>query len=159
MSVNKSNELIQKASHDLNSIQLKFWYKVVDLIQKVIPQNKIHKIKNASDQAKINEYKALVNFILDKISYSQKSKVRYLKYWEPERTRTNSNTSYTESVSSSYSSNKKDLSYLPWVLGIVTGIIGGAIGKFGGFVIGAIIGAIIGNLIKNNQEKKWKQKF
>jgi len=154
MSVNKSNELIQKASHDLNSIQLKFWYKVVDLIQKVIPQNKIHKIKNASDQAKINEYKALVNFILDKISYSQKSKVRYLKYWEPERTRTNSNTSYTESVSSSYSSNKKDLSYLPWVLGIVTGIIGGAIGKFGGFVIGAIIGAIIGNLIKNNQEKK-----
>jgi len=32
MSANKSNELIQRASHDLDSIQLKFWYKVVDMI-------------------------------------------------------------------------------------------------------------------------------
>ena len=32
MSTNKSNELIQRASHNLDSIQLKFWNKVVDQI-------------------------------------------------------------------------------------------------------------------------------
>jgi vacuolar-type H+-ATPase subunit F/Vma7 len=92
----KVNELID------NSID---WYKVIDLIQKVIPQNKIHKIKNAGDQAKINEYKTLVNFILDKISLFQKSKVSYLKYWEPVRTKTNSTTSSTTTNYSHTSSN------------------------------------------------------
>ena len=45
---------------------------------------------------------------------------------------------------------RKELSYLPWVIGIGAGIIGALIGEGSGFIVGAIIGAIIGNLIKNN---------
>jgi hypothetical protein len=58
------------------------WNKVVELIQKVILPKNIDKIKNIKNQNKLKEYKSLVNFIMSKLNYSQKSKVKYICYWE-----------------------------------------------------------------------------
>ncbi|GHV31151.1 hypothetical protein FACS1894177_05080 [Bacteroidia bacterium] len=69
---NKVNESIE------NSID---WNKVVELIQKVITSKNVDKIKNAANAAKIDEYKRLVDFVFEKLSRSQKSKVSYLDWW------------------------------------------------------------------------------
>lgn len=69
----KVNQMIEKS---LN------WDKVIELIQKVIPQRNIEKIKNVKNQAKLNEYKSLVAFVMSKLTYLQKNKVRYISYWE-----------------------------------------------------------------------------
>ena len=58
------------------------WDKVVELIQRVIPQKNIEKIKNINNPTSQNEYKSLVNFVMSKLNYSQKNKVRYISYWE-----------------------------------------------------------------------------
>lgn len=59
------------------------WDKVVELIQNVIPRRNIEKIKSAQNTTKIREFKELVEFIFDKLSYSNKSRIQYLKYWQP----------------------------------------------------------------------------
>jgi hypothetical protein len=136
------------------------WDKVIELIHEVIPSKNIKKIKNIQNDSKLKQYKELVEFILDKMSYSNKNRVKYLAYWKAGKSSTSSRTSTSTSSGSYsgshslYSSNKKDLSYLPWVIGIGAGIVGAIIGGGdggSGFVVGAIIGAIIGNVIKNNQ--------
>lgn len=58
------------------------WDKVVSLIQEVIPQKNVDRIKNVNNQIKINEYKSLASFVMTKLSYLQKNKVRYICYWE-----------------------------------------------------------------------------
>ncbi len=58
------------------------WDKVVELIQRVIPPQNIDKIKNVKNQTTLNEYKSLVTFVMSKLSYLQKNKVRYISYWE-----------------------------------------------------------------------------
>jgi len=58
------------------------WDKVVELIQQVIPPHNIDKIKNVKNQTTLNQYKSLVTFVVSKLSYFQKSKVRYISYWE-----------------------------------------------------------------------------
>lgn len=60
------------------------WDKVVELIQRVIPPQNIDKIKNIDNLTKLNEYKSLVTFVMSKLSYLQKNKVRYISYWEPQ---------------------------------------------------------------------------
>jgi hypothetical protein len=62
------------------------WNKAVELTQKVIPNKNINKIQTINNLTKINEYKTLVNFLFSKLSYSQKSKVNYLKYWQTTNT-------------------------------------------------------------------------
>ena len=57
------------------------WDKVVELIHKVIPQENIEKIINVRDQATQNNYKDLVNFVMSKLNYLQKNKVKYIVYW------------------------------------------------------------------------------
>lgn len=144
----KVNELIR------NSLD---WDKVVELILKVIPNRNIEKIKNIQNDSKLRVFKGLVDFILEKMSYSNKNRVKYLCYWKTiqpstsSKTTTSTSSGSSSSSQTSYSSDKKDLSYLPWVIGIGGGILGAIIGGGGGFVVGAIIGAIVGNLIKNNQ--------
>jgi len=144
----KVNELIR------NSLD---WDKVIELILEVIPNRNIEKIKNIQNDSKLRVFKGLVDFILDKMSYSNKNRVKYLCYWKTiqpstsSRTTTSTSSGSSSSSQTSYSSDKKDLSYLPWVIGIGGGILGAIIGGGGGFVVGAIIGAIVGNLIKNNQ--------
>jgi hypothetical protein len=58
------------------------WDKVVELIQNVIPTQNIDKIKNVNNQTTLNQYKSLVVFVMSKLNYSQKNKVRYISYWE-----------------------------------------------------------------------------
>jgi hypothetical protein len=58
------------------------WDKVVELIRQVIPPQNIEKIKNINNASKLNEYKSLVTFVISKLSYMQKNKVRYICYWE-----------------------------------------------------------------------------
>ncbi|MBK8680657.1 MAG: hypothetical protein IPN31_01850 [Bacteroidetes bacterium] len=58
------------------------WDKVVELIQNVIPIQNIDKIKNVNNQTTLNQYKSLVVFVMSKLNYSQKNKVRYISYWE-----------------------------------------------------------------------------
>lgn len=58
------------------------WDKVVSLIQEVIPQKNVDKIKNTQNAAKVTEYKNLVDFVISKLSYSGKSKVQYICYWK-----------------------------------------------------------------------------
>ncbi|MBN8707337.1 MAG: hypothetical protein J0L62_15805 [Bacteroidetes bacterium] len=58
------------------------WNKVVSLIQEVIPPENVDKIKNINNQNKINEYIDLVIFLMEKLSYLQKNKIKYICYWE-----------------------------------------------------------------------------
>lgn len=58
------------------------WDKVIELIQNVIPPQNIDKIKNVKNQTALNQYKSLVTFVMSKLSYFQKNKVRYISYWE-----------------------------------------------------------------------------
>jgi hypothetical protein len=89
------------------------WDKVTELILKVIPAKNIIKIKNHQNASKINEYKKLVEFIIDKINYSYKSQVQYLQYWKPERT-----------SSTTYSSESEGIpEWLKWVGGVILFII------------------------------------
>jgi len=69
----KVNEMIE------NSLD---WDKVVSLIQEVIPQKNVDKIKNINNQTKINEYRNLVTFVMNKLSYLRKNKIKYICYWE-----------------------------------------------------------------------------
>lgn len=58
------------------------WNKVVELIRETIPLRSVEKIKNSNKEIKITEYKSLVDFILEKLNYSQKNQVKYLCYWK-----------------------------------------------------------------------------
>lgn len=62
------------------------WDKVTEVIREAIPSNNIDKIKRASNTTKVSEYKSLVNFLLSKISYSYKSRIAYINYWETPKT-------------------------------------------------------------------------
>jgi len=95
------------------------WSKVVELIQQTIPTQNVEKIKNINNPAKVNEYKSLVNFLLDKMSYRYIDKVKYICYWETARAATSSsNTSTTSS-----SSEDGFPTWLKWVIGIIVFII------------------------------------
>ena len=64
------------------------WDKVVELIREEIPTKNIDKIKNVENTTKVNKYKVLVDFLMDKLSYSQKNKVQYICYWKTVSTTT-----------------------------------------------------------------------
>lgn len=68
----KVNELIR------NSLD---WDKITELIHEIIPSRNIEKIKNIQNVSKLKQFKELVDFILDKMNYSNKNKVKYLAYW------------------------------------------------------------------------------
>ncbi len=69
----KVNEMIE------NSLD---WNKVVELILKVIPEKNVEKIRNGTDSAKVNRYKGLVDFLLSKLSYNNKNRIKYICYWK-----------------------------------------------------------------------------
>ena len=58
------------------------WNKVVELIKRVIPPQNIDKIKCNNNPTKLNEYKNLVEFVMSKLNYLQKNKVKYIVYWK-----------------------------------------------------------------------------
>jgi hypothetical protein len=129
------------------------WDKVTEVIREAIPQQNIEKIKRASNTNKVNEYKSLVNFLMSKISYSYKSRLAYISYWETPKTTTTSNTSSTTSrttTSSSSSNSPKGFDFKEnawWILGGLGALIGLIVYPGWGIVIGAIVGLIITGII------------
>lgn len=86
------------------------WNKVIELVQLLIPRENITKIKAHTDANRIKQYKDLVAFLFSKLSYSQRSQVIYLKYWETSSrigtASTSSTTTRTTSASSSTTSTQ-----------------------------------------------------
>lgn len=114
----KVNQMIE------NSIN---WDKAIELVQEVVPRNHIEKIKNVKNQANLNEYKSLVNFLLSKLSYSNQNKVSYLRFWEAPRTTTSSSTSSTTTRTTTSSSSQSDWKFsevFPWAVAVIAIIIG-----------------------------------
>jgi hypothetical protein len=101
----KVNEMIE------NSIA---WEKVADLIKQTIPPRNVDKIKAVKNQAKINEYKSLVVFLMGKLGSWKKREIKYLEYWsidvvgstKPLTPNTSTNT-YKPETNPSNNSNKK----------------------------------------------------
>ena len=60
------------------------WDKIAELIKSEITSDDIEAIKNCPDEDKIAQYKDLVTFLFSKLPSNEKSKLRYLKYWETE---------------------------------------------------------------------------
>ena len=102
----KVNEMIE------NSID---WNKVIDLIKQAIPPQSVDEIKAVKSQAKRNEYKSLVNFLMGKLSSWKKKEIKYLEYWNitintpTQRTQTggNSTNPNRQTASSSNNSSKE----------------------------------------------------
>lgn len=80
------------------------WDKVIELILEVIPSRNIVKISSNKDDSKTRQFKALVDFILDKMSYYNKNRIKYLCYWKTVNT-TPTNRTTTQSTTSSSSSS------------------------------------------------------
>ncbi|PZW40448.1 hypothetical protein LX95_01511 [Mesonia algae] len=103
------------------------WDKAIELLQNTIPRDNIRKIKNVQNASKVNEYKELVDFILDKLSYSRKSSIEYLQYWKTTNKTSSSTTRETTSsrtlASTHYSNDEGIPSWLKWVGGIILFII------------------------------------
>lgn len=103
------------------------WDKAIELLQNTIPRDNIKKIKYAQNPSKVSEYKELVDFILDKLTYSRKSRVEYLQYWKTTNKTSSSTTRETTSSrtsASTHSSNDEGIpSWLKWVGGIILFII------------------------------------
>ncbi len=98
------------------------WDKITELIEEAIPRKNISKIKNAQNTSKISEYKNLVEFVLDKVGYYQKSKIQYLQYWRWQPSKTTESSSSTKTASPT---SKNGIMFLAIVVGV--GGIEGAI--------------------------------
>jgi hypothetical protein len=109
----KVNELI-KDSLD--------WDKVIELILNAIPSKNINKIQNINDTSKLNLFKELVEFVFDKMSYSNKNRIKYLRYWKPVNTPIKTKTTSSTSCNSNSSSDKTGCIVLV-VIGVVIAII------------------------------------
>lgn len=109
-------EMIKKAYYDVPFGSSLNWDKVTDLITELISRNDIEKIKNSTNTQKLNEYRRLVDFIIDKIDYSfQKKKIAYICYWKmiiipeiPTRTYTPIGTANSSPSSSTTPRNSND---------------------------------------------------
>ena len=104
------------------------WDKVAELIKETIPSRNVLKIEKSNNITKLNEYKALVNFIMSKISNSYKSTITYICYWETKKTTTTTSTPrpITTSAPTTTSDPTTDDGipyWLKWVGGIVLSII------------------------------------
>lgn len=135
LSINQSINRVKVNLMITNSLN---WSKVTELIQEVIPRKNIEKIKNANNKTKLNEYIALVNFIMNKISYLYKDRVSYICYWEMPRI-----TSPTTPAPPEF--NFKDNAW--WILGVLGALIGLLVYSGWGSAIGALAGLIITGVI------------
>lgn len=105
------------------------WEKVIQLVKEVIPLRNIEKIKLSEKQAKINEYKSLVDFLLCKLNYSQKNQIKYLCYWKTVSTTSTTSTKPTNTYkpTSTTSRNNTKKSWAEENPGCLIGIIVGVI--------------------------------
>ncbi|TYB76813.1 hypothetical protein ES677_09775 [Bizionia gelidisalsuginis] len=105
----KVSELIK------NSID---WDKATEIINKVIPKENIAKIKRSQDSSKISEYKSLVESVLERMSYTNRSRVEYLQYWESTRVtkkrESTSTSSYKDQTTTSSTDGEGIPLWLKW---------------------------------------------
>lgn len=98
------------------------WEKVIELINNVISFEVVRIIRDSEKLSKVDEYKSLVDFLLDKLNYSQKIQMQYLCYWKTMTSSYSSNTSTRTSTVAPRtitSSNKGGIpNWLKWVGGI-----------------------------------------
>lgn len=130
------------------------WDKATQLLTNVIPRENIDKIKNAQNTSKISEYKRLVEFVLDKVNYSYKSRIKYLKYWEAARRASTAATrsSSTNRPNPSYQSTESEFSFSEnawWILGVAGVVVGLMMGFGWGCIITGFIGLVIGSKFSN----------
>ncbi len=126
------------------------WDKATELLINVVPRENINKIKNAQSSSKINEYKKLVEFVLDKVKYTYKSRIQYLKYWETARrvSTTTTRSTSTSRPTSSYQSTESEFSFSEnawWILGAAGVVVGLMMGFGWGCIISGFIGLGIGS--------------
>ncbi len=62
------------------------WDKITKLVIEAIPLQSIDKIKRASNIKKLNDYKSLVDFLMDKIGRKYKKRIDYICFWETPKT-------------------------------------------------------------------------
>lgn len=117
----KVNELIDDSIN---------WSKAIEVVKETISPRDVEKIRISTNSTKTNEFKSLVDFLLGKLSYSQKNQVKYLCYWKTvtssstssTSTRTSTNTPRPTTTTSS--SNEGGIpNWLKWVGGIILLII------------------------------------
>jgi len=65
------------------------WEKVTTMIKETIPLRNVEKIKNHHNTSRVVEFKELMNFVVNKLSFSQVNQVKYICYWKTENTVTN----------------------------------------------------------------------
>ena len=132
------------------------WNKVVEFIIEGITINDINKIKASSSQTKINEYKDLVNFICNKISYNYQDKLFYLKFWinQPKQSKAPKSQTIKESLSNKDVKNKDIGSINEDIISVFAGIIGFIalcwytyIDGLRGFILGLMLGIIVFGIV------------
>ena len=60
------------------------WNKVVELVKETIPQKNVEKIKTINNPSALNEFKSLVDFLLENLNFSQTNQIKYICYWKTE---------------------------------------------------------------------------
>jgi hypothetical protein len=89
------------------------WNKVVELIERLIPLNNIDKIKNIKNQNKLNEYKTLVNYVMGKLTFLQRNRIKYINFWDSQGPITMPTTGDIEDIPD----------WVKWVAGVIVFII------------------------------------
>jgi hypothetical protein len=102
------------------------WSKIAQLIKEVIPRENVEIIRAVKSQSKLAEYKRLVNFVMDKMSYSQRNQISYIRFWSTatstKRTSTSSTSSYSPSSSQSSGGDINWVKVIGWGIVIIIAI-------------------------------------
>lgn len=75
------NQTINYSKVDKMKADCLNWNKVVEVVSDGISMNDVEIIQRCSNQAKVSEYKNLVDFLIGKLGFAQTNRVKYLAYW------------------------------------------------------------------------------
>jgi hypothetical protein len=75
------NQTINYSKVDKMKADCLNWNKVVEVVSDGISINDVEIIQRCSNQAKVSEYKNLVDFLIGKLGFAQTNRVKYLAYW------------------------------------------------------------------------------
>jgi hypothetical protein len=75
------NQTINYSKVDKMKANCLNWDKVVEVVIDGISTKDVEIIQRCSNQSKVSEYKNLVEFLINKLGFTQTNKVKYLAYW------------------------------------------------------------------------------
>jgi hypothetical protein len=75
------NQTINYSKVDKMKANCLNWDKVVEVVCDGISIKDVEIIQRCSNQSKVSEYKNLVEFLIDKLGFTQTNKIKYLAYW------------------------------------------------------------------------------